>query len=108
MPELVQLLGTVLDMEWTALLAKHLTSLLQIVGGVSAKKGEFPFLALIGEKKEGREVCLPRKPCYVEYENRWNCGGNIINTRWILTAAHWYDMTPLLSHNMKIPPTSQN
>ena len=46
-------------------------------------------MALIGQKTVSREVCL-RKGCRKEYETRWLCAGNIINTGWILTAAHWY------------------
>ena len=49
-----------------------------IVGGVNAKAGEFPYMALLGAKKRynGEDIV------------QFLCGGSVINKWYILTAAH--------------------
>jgi len=53
-----------------------------IVGGEDAKTGELPFMVMLGYKKPGK-----RANDGIEYQ----CGGALINKRYVLTAAHCLD-----------------
>ena len=46
-----------------------------ILGGETAKPGEFPFMALLGYKKSNDQII-------------YGCGGTLINRYYVLTAAH--------------------
>ena len=53
-------------------------SLTNIVGGTTAKRGDYPFIALIGydpPQLSGSEIF-------------YTCGGSLINKHYVLTAAH--------------------
>lgn len=56
------------------------TSFNRIVGGEDADKGEFPWEVSIQIKKREKYI--------------HNCGGAIINSKWVLTAAHCMDDIP--------------
>ena len=68
----------------------------QIVGGVEAKKGSYPFIAALGVKnpKSGLDVI-------------YTCGGSLINRRYVVTAAHCQsEKNPIIevllgAHNFK-------
>ena len=45
-----------------------------VLGGSDAKLGEYPFVALIGLRERGKVF--------------YACGGSIVNSKYILTAAH--------------------
>ncbi|XP_050354552.1 venom protease-like isoform X2 [Nymphalis io] len=47
----------------------------RVVGGIDAKLGDFPWMALLGYKSRGSET-------------RWKCGGSLISSHHVLTAAH--------------------
>ena len=49
-----------------------------IVGGTDAKLGEFPYMALLG-------YVIDEKMLYL-------CGGSVINTKYVLTAAHCHSI----------------
>lgn len=51
----------------------------RIIGGVTAKPGQFPYLASV------RHRVTENGTAY--YRHR--CGGSIISNRWILSVAHW-------------------
>ena len=51
----------------------------RIVGGMEAKKNEFPWQAWLIMAQEGAAYGA--------------CGGSLINNQWILTAAHCVDLT---------------
>ncbi|CAG5056907.1 unnamed protein product [Parnassius apollo] len=51
-------------------------SFTRVVGGVNAKLGDFPWMALLGYKGRGGQG------------TRWLCGGSLISSRHVLTAAH--------------------
>ena len=59
----------------------------RIVGGKDALPGEFPFTALLGRKFKKR---TPAGPADV---NKFNCGGTLINLRYVVTAAHCHHPT---------------
>ena len=46
-----------------------------ILGGETAKPGEFPFMALLGYKKSNDQII-------------YGCGGTLINRYYVQTAAH--------------------
>nr|XP_032522486.1 venom serine protease Bi-VSP-like [Danaus plexippus plexippus] len=48
----------------------------RVVGGVNAKLGDFPWMALLGTKQGNWDAA------------RWICGGTLISHRHVLTAAH--------------------
>ena len=53
-------------------------SLSNIVGGTTAKRGDYPFIALLGydpQQVSGSDIF-------------YTCGGSLINKHYILTAAH--------------------
>ncbi|XP_050355200.1 venom protease-like [Nymphalis io] len=51
-------------------------SFTRVVGGVDAKLGDFPWMALLGYKESG------------DAETHWKCGGSLISSHHVLTAAH--------------------
>lgn len=57
-----------------------------IVGGEKTKPGEFPWAALVGSKRVKKRIIGSRVIRYEEV--RWGCGGVLINTWFVLTAAH--------------------
>merc|ERR1712109_56573 len=58
----------------------------QIVGGIDAEEGEFPWAVLLGQTRK-RERRVNGK--WQKYnETRWSCGGTLVTKRVVLTAAH--------------------
>ncbi|CAK1594182.1 unnamed protein product [Parnassius mnemosyne] len=51
-------------------------SFTRVVGGVNAKLGDFPWMALLGYKGRSGQG------------TRWLCGGSLVSSRHVLTAAH--------------------
>lgn len=48
-----------------------------ILGGDETVEGEFPFMAALGYRDKDRKTVI-----------NYNCGGSLISTQYILTAAH--------------------
>ncbi|XP_022914387.1 chymotrypsin-2-like [Onthophagus taurus] len=60
----------VLSLQSEFVWSKSTSKDVKIIGGIDAENGQFPY-----------QISL-------RYNNRHSCGGSIINSRWILTAAH--------------------
>merc|ERR1712156_256420 len=58
----------------------------QIVGGIDAEEGEFPWAVLLGQTRKRKRRVNGKWQKY--NETRWSCGGTLITKRVVLTAAH--------------------
>ncbi|XP_066579317.1 serine protease 33 isoform X2 [Amia ocellicauda] len=59
-----------------------------IVGGQDARKREFPWQAYL-------EISLKNKPGYII-----TCGGSLISQRWVISAAHCFDSSHILTDSL--------
>ena len=62
----------------------------RIVGGQDADKNEYPWMTflLMRYGKMTYEEITPVKNVYFVGNSGISCGGSVINSRWIITAAH--------------------
>ena len=59
-----------------------------VSGGEDALLGEFPWAALIGYNASKLEYDLRKKKKVLKHYTEWKCGGTLINSKYVLSAAH--------------------